>query len=103
MSAVAAPLDLTCKEFVEVITEYLDGTLPPADAARVERHLAGCDGCRAYLSQMRRTIRIACALGDRPAEPVADATRRRLLDAFREWKGAARPAPPPDSSGAGRR
>jgi len=56
MSGVDAPLALTCKEFVEVITAYLDGTLPPTEVARVDGHLAGCAGCRAYLSQMRQTI-----------------------------------------------
>jgi anti-sigma factor RsiW len=100
---VAAPLDLTCKEFVEVITEYLDGALPPADRERVDRHLAGCRGCRAYLSQMRQTIRVAGALGAPPEEPVAEATKRRLLDAFRERKGAAARPGSPDVAEAERR
>ena len=90
MSGVDAPLALTCKEFVEVITEYLDGTLPPTEVARVDGHLAGCAGCRAYLSQMRQTIMVAGSLGDRPGAPVADETKRRLLDAFR----ARRTTPP---------
>ena len=89
MSAMATPLGLACKEFVEVITEYLDGTLPPPERARVEAHLPGCRGCRAYLGQMRQTIRLVGALGDQPDEPVADETKRRLLDAFRAWKGAS--------------
>jgi anti-sigma factor RsiW len=86
---MATPLGLTCKEFVEVITEYLDGTLPPAERARVEAHLPGCRGCRAYLSQMRQTIRVVGTLGAPPAEPVPDETKRRLLDAFRARRGAS--------------
>jgi anti-sigma factor RsiW len=93
MSRVGTLLALTCKEFVEVITEYLDGTLPPAEVARIDGHLAGCTGCRAYLSQMRQTVRVAGALGDRAGEPVADETKRRLLDAFRARKATAPDAP----------
>jgi anti-sigma factor RsiW len=94
MSGVDPPLALTCKEFVEVITEYLDGTLPPTEVARIDGHLAGCAGCRAYLSQMRQTITVAGVLGDLPGPgaPVADETKRRLLDAFR-----ARRTTPPDA------
>jgi anti-sigma factor RsiW len=93
MSPVGAPLALTCKEFVEVITAYLDGALAPAEAARVDQHLAGCAGCRAYLSQMRQTVRVAGALGARPAAPAADETKRRLLEAFR-----ARTSTAPDAT-----
>jgi anti-sigma factor RsiW len=93
MSPTAAPVALTCKEFAEVITEYLDGTLPPAERARVEAHLVGCRGCRAYLSQMRQTLRVVGTLRDQPDEPLADETRRRLLDAFRAWWDSA-PRPP---------
>jgi len=88
MSSVGALLALTCKEFVEVITEYPDGTLPPAQMARVDRHLAGCRDCRAYLGQMRQTIKAVGALRDRPDEPVPDETKQRLLRAFRDWSAA---------------
>ena len=88
MSCVAATFGLRCKEFVEVITEYLDGTLPPAQVARVDQHLERCHGCRAYLGQMRQTIKAAGALRDQPGEPVPDETKQRLLRAFRDWKAA---------------
>jgi hypothetical protein len=47
-------------------------------------HLSLCDGCQAYVEQVRRTVE---ALGDPPpAEPPAltPATRDALLAAFRE-------------------
>jgi anti-sigma factor RsiW len=75
--------ELTCQELVELVTDYLEGVLPPADRSRFEAHLAGCRGCRAYLRQVRQTIRLAGRLTD---DAVPAATKQRLLDAFRAWK-----------------
>ena len=77
---------MTCKELVEVITEYLEGTLPAEDRARFERHLAKCEGCHAYLDQMRETIR---ALGHLPPESLSPEAERGLLEAFRGWRDGA--------------
>ena len=53
---------LSCRELVELVTEYLDDTLSRRDRTRFEEHLADCPGCRAYLDQMRKTIRTLRAL-----------------------------------------
>jgi anti-sigma factor RsiW len=45
--------DLACVEVVELVTDYLEGTLPPAEARRLERHLQSCPGCAEYLEQLR--------------------------------------------------
>jgi anti-sigma factor RsiW len=47
---------MTCQELVELVTEYLEGTLPGPDRQRFEEHLAECPHCVAYLEQMRITI-----------------------------------------------
>jgi anti-sigma factor RsiW len=73
---------LTCHEVVELITDYLEGALPPDDRRRVEEHLAGCDGCTHYLEQMRETIRLTGMLTE---EQVPEEQQRALLDAFRTW------------------
>ena len=79
-----APADeLTCKQLVELVTDYLEGALSPADRARFDAHLAGCRGCRAYLEQMRRTVR---TLGELREDSIAPDARERLLRAFRGWK-----------------
>ena len=87
MSQVESP-QMICKELVEVITEYLEGTMPAEDRARFERHLAECDGCHAYLDQMRETI---AALGSLPPESISPEMERGLLDAFRDWREGASP------------
>ena len=77
---------LVCQEFVELVTDYLEGTLPASDRKRFEAHIALCDGCTAYLEQMRITIR---TLGALPPEPVDAHTREHLLAAFRELRGTS--------------
>ena len=74
---------LTCQELVELVTDYLEGTLPAADRARFEEHLAQCPNCSTYLEQMRQTIR---ALGMLPEESITPEARQELLEAFRNWK-----------------
>jgi len=74
--------ELTCRELVELVTDYLEGALSPRDHARFERHIAGCDGCTTYLEQMRITIR---ALGRLPHETMPAPARDALLSAFRDW------------------
>jgi predicted anti-sigma-YlaC factor YlaD len=49
---------LPCREVVEALGDYLEGTGGAAFRARLERHLAGCQGCLDYLDQLRTTIRL---------------------------------------------
>jgi anti-sigma factor RsiW len=73
---------MTCQELVELVTDYLEGALAPADAARFEAHLSACPGCETYLDQVQTTIAIMHA-GGAPVEPAAVSP---LLDAFRDWR-----------------
>jgi predicted anti-sigma-YlaC factor YlaD len=76
---------LTCSELVELITDYVDGALPPVDRARFDEHLLICEGCRIYLDQMRLTIRITGRLREESIPPQA---REKLLAAFKAFKHA---------------
>jgi anti-sigma factor RsiW len=75
--------ELSCAEFVELVTAYLDGALEAPDEQRIAEHLALCDGCDRYLEQFRHTI---SALGDVPAERLGAEARSALLAAFRDQK-----------------
>jgi anti-sigma factor RsiW len=74
---------MKCRQMVELMTDYLEGALSARDRARFEEHIAGCDGCRAYLEQMRTTMRLA---GRLPHEPIPERLQDELLRAFRSWK-----------------
>jgi anti-sigma factor RsiW len=72
--------DVACVEVVELVTDYLEGTLPRADARRLERHLEFCSGCTEYLAQMRT---LAGSLGDLSSDSLSAEMRERLIAAFR--------------------
>ena len=57
--------------------------MPADDGARFERHLGKCDGCHAYLDQMRETIR---AVGHLPPDSLSPEAERAILEAFRGWR-----------------
>jgi anti-sigma factor RsiW len=79
---------LTCQELVELVTDYLEGHLPPQERARFEHHLQGCSGCTAYLEQMKQTIRITSRLTE---DEVKSPAREELLHLFRGWKQSQNP------------
>jgi len=74
--------ELTCAEFVELVTAYLESSLTAEIEARFVEHLAGCEGCDRYLDQFRDTIR---RLGTLPPESLPAPVRQELLTAFRDW------------------
>lgn len=77
--------DLPCTRVVMLITDYLDGALPPRDTALIEEHLADCDGCSVVLDQFRTTIERTGALGRDDVDAIDPATREELLGVFRRW------------------
>jgi anti-sigma factor RsiW len=75
--------DLSCKELVELVTDYAEDRLSPEVRARFEMHLGYCASCRVYLAQLRATIRLAGRLTE---ESLPPAVKTSLLEAFRGWK-----------------
>ena len=75
--------ELTCKEVVELVTDYLGDAMTAPDRARFDAHLATCDPCTAYLQQMRTTIAVSGRLDE---AAIPDDVKRDLVDAFRRWK-----------------
>lgn len=76
---------LTCRELVELVTEYLEGSLSSADRSRFEEHVMSCPPCRAYLEQMKYTLDL---LGEIPEESVSHDAEAALVTAFRGWNRA---------------
>lgn len=74
---------VSCRELVELVTDYLEGALAPGDLRRFEEHIARCDGCTEYLHQFRQTIRAVGAITPEGLAPEAEA---ELLAVFRGWK-----------------
>ena len=74
--------DLTCKQLVELVTEYLEGALDEDAQARFASHLAECGGCDAYLDQLRTTIAL---VGRVTTDDLSEHANAELLAAFRGW------------------
>jgi anti-sigma factor (TIGR02949 family) len=74
---------VTCREVLDLLTEYLDGALAPMEHARVAAHLEECEACRRYLDQFTATIEVTAALRE---EAAPDDVRESLLAAFRTWR-----------------
>ena len=82
MTVRVDPDELTCQELVELVTDYLEGALSPAERARFEAHLDDCDDCPVYVDELRTTISLVGRLNGADVSPNARAT---LLGEFRAW------------------
>jgi anti-sigma factor RsiW len=74
---------LVCRQAVALAGDYLEGALTPADAARLEAHLAECPHCSEYFAQLRATID---ALGRVEPEVLTDEALDDLVDLYRRWR-----------------
>ena len=75
--------DITCRQAVALMTDYLDGVLGPDDRALIEAHLAECEGCAEHLRQIRITVAVTGRIGEDDLDPAA---REDLMDLYRRWR-----------------
>jgi hypothetical protein len=85
--------EMRCVEFVEAVTEWMEGALDHEERMALEEHLAICPHCLDYLGELRLAITVLRAADDasrapRPDAPAAPppALRAALLDAFRKGR-----------------
>ena len=76
---------MTCRRATELMTDYLEGALKGPERRRFEAHLADCDGCTAYLDQMRATI---AAVGTLDADDVPAEVLEELVDLYRRYRSS---------------
>jgi anti-sigma factor RsiW len=75
--------DLVCQRAVELVTDYLEGTLSRSARRRFEAHLAVCPHCTEYLAQMRETISLTGRLAP---EDLTPQLRDEFVDLYRRWQ-----------------
>jgi anti-sigma factor RsiW len=80
--------EMPCQELVELVTAYLDGSLPRRDRRRFEAHIRGCEHCTAYVEQIRVMI---AATGRLTEADIPLEQRDQLLVAFRGWSEGRAP------------
>ncbi|MFI5287355.1 MAG: zf-HC2 domain-containing protein [Candidatus Dormibacteria bacterium] len=77
------PREIECRQAVELVTDYLEGTLSRRDRRRFEFHLRGCRNCTAYLKQIKLTIE---ATGAIEAEVLTPEAKADLIELYRRWR-----------------
>ena len=75
--------EMRCVEFVELITDYLEGNVSEEQRNRMEHHLEGCAGCRAAVEQIRTVIRLTGRLTAADVARVDPLIRDRLVSTLR--------------------
>jgi anti-sigma factor RsiW len=75
--------DITCRQAVALMTDYLDGALGPYDQALMEAHLAECEGCAEHLRQIRITVTVTGRIRE---EDLGQAAREDLMGVYRRWQ-----------------
>ena len=76
---------MTCIELVELVTDYLEGSMSAEERARFDAHVSGCEGCTTYVEQFRITIQLTGMLTEEQFAPDA---REAFLGVFRDWRAS---------------
>jgi hypothetical protein len=79
--------EITCQQFVELVTDYMEGAVAERTLSQVEEHLVMCDWCVTYLEQTEAIINALAALG---TEPHAGHLRESTLSLLRAKRGGLR-------------
>jgi len=74
--------EITCKDLVELVTDYLDDRMPAEQRLRFEEHIAFCSPCAVYVEQMRQTISVTGALRE---EDLDQESRDAMLSVFKDF------------------
>jgi anti-sigma factor RsiW len=75
--------ELACREAVEMVNDYLEGTLTAPDRRRFEAHLAKCPHCAVFLEQMQTTVGLTQRLG---TDDLSIELQDEFIEIFRSWK-----------------
>ena len=81
---------LVCRQAVELVTDYLDGALPPAQRRRFQAHLTSCRDCPEYLAQIRATIALTGTMAPGGLTP---GMRDDFIALYRRWRVGERGTP----------
>jgi hypothetical protein len=79
--------EIRCVEFVEQITEWLEGGLTDDRRLLFEEHLAYCSPCDRYVAQFRLALTLVRNSNIHTGEAAPESVRDALLEAFRQTIG----------------
>ena len=80
LSVLLKPWIATCHETLDRLSDYLEGEMPSRQRARIGRHLARCERCRAMLESLTRTLEQLRSLTSTEQVATAPATVSTILE-----------------------
>jgi anti-sigma factor RsiW len=84
------PEDILCQQAVELVTDYLEGSLSRRQRRRFEAHVRACPNCSAYLEQIRTIIALSHGLEPDDLSPEA---QEDFIELYRRWQSDGRRSP----------
>ncbi|MEQ8766540.1 MAG: zf-HC2 domain-containing protein [Planctomycetota bacterium] len=83
---------MTCREFFEFISAYVDGELPDDVGDKFEEHIRACPPCVDYVASFQQTIEISkiCCDSTVEAETPPDEVPEELIQAILRAKKQSR-------------
>ena len=86
------PRAARCKAMFAELSNYLDEQLDDSLCGELERHLGGCEPCKAFLSSLEATIeQCRTTPAERPASRKTVRLRKELLKNYEQALAAVRP------------
>jgi len=83
--AQAHPRERNCRQMFAELSDYLDEELDASLCAELEKHIEGCEPCKAFLASLQETIQTCRTVpNDRPDELAAANLRRDVLSKYQE-------------------
>lgn len=73
---------ITCREFEDFITNYLDNKLSAPQRSRFELHIRLCKECKQYLQAYQRTMEVSHAAYPAPDTALPNDVPEELIEAI---------------------
>ena len=87
---ITSPGELACRELVDLVTDLLDGVLPPGWRDGGEAHLADCDGCSEYVRRFAPRSALRSSRPARPPNPPRPNEATSIMSCGRSTPGSPR-------------
>ena len=85
---------VTCKDFLDGISDYIDNDVPADLRRKLETHISECPNCWVVFDTTKKTIQIYKGM---EAQDLPEDVQKRLLSAVERRMAAKGPAPAPES------
>ena len=71
---------LTCKEFLQELTDYLDASVDAELRVKLERHINECPNCFVILDTTQKTIRVYKGMQEKEIPPEVEARLMKAVE-----------------------